>query len=33
MKTEMFAILGMNDVVTKPFAPEVFYTVIANNLS
>jgi DNA-binding response OmpR family regulator len=25
-------IIGMNDVVTKPFAPEV-YTVIANNLS
>ncbi|MEZ7497198.1 ATP-binding protein [Flavobacterium sp. Arc3] len=30
---EMLLSFGMNDVVTKPFAPEVFYTVIANNLS
>jgi DNA-binding response OmpR family regulator len=23
---------GMNDVITKPFAPEDFYTIIARNL-
>ncbi|MGO4822471.1 MULTISPECIES: ATP-binding protein [unclassified Flavobacterium] len=30
---EMLLSFGMNDVVTKPFAPEDFYDVIAKNLS
>ena len=30
---EMLLSFGMNDVVTKPFVPEEFYTSIANNLS
>jgi hypothetical protein len=23
---------GMTDVITKPFAPEIFYTILAQNL-